>query len=70
MMHILFVSFVFNSWIFSETDTHKTASQLNSDLKQISTLANKWKVKFTADQGCDLIFSEQVMNNSLPILIL
>ena len=55
--------------ISSETDTHKTTSQLNSDLKKISTWAKKWKVKFNAGKSCDLIFSEQMINNSLPVLM-
>ena len=55
--------------ISSETDTHKTTSQLNSDLKKISTWAKKWKVKFNAGKSCDLIFSEQMINNYLPVLM-
>ena len=55
--------------INSEVDTHKTASQLNRDLNRFSTWAKKWKVKFNAGKSCDLIFSDKVLNNSLPVLM-
>ena len=55
--------------ISSEIDTHKTTSQLNTDLLKMSSLANKWKVKFNASKSSDLIFSEHILNNSLVVLM-
>ena len=50
-----------------ELDTHTTTSLLNRYMIKISPWANKWKVKCSASNSCDLIFTEKIKKNCLPI---
>ena len=52
----------------SGSDTHETTSLLNRDLARISIWAKKFKVTFNSDKTKEIIFSKQVMNNSLPLI--
>ena len=50
------------------SDTHETTSILNRDLTRIAAWAKKFKVTFNSDKTKEIIFSKQVMNNSLPLI--
>ena len=50
------------------SDTHETTSILNRDLARIAAWAKKFKVTFNSDKTKEIIFSKQVMNNSLPLI--
>ena len=45
-----------------------TSEKINRDLNKISIWANKWKVTFNAGKSKDVIFSNKVLNNSLPLV--
>lgn len=51
------------------SDTSETAEILNRDLSKISQWAHKWKVKFNASKSKDMIFSNKLQNNSLPVIL-
>ena len=49
------------------SDPAETVSQLNRDLKRISSWAKQWKVSFNAKKSKDVIFSKKYVNNSPPL---
>ena len=49
-------------------DTHETTSILNRDLNKVSIWAKKFKVTFNSTKTKDMIFSKQIINNSLPLI--
>ena len=51
-------------------DPNETAEILNRDLIKISNWANMWKVKFNASKTKDIIFSNKVLNNSPPLVLI
>ena len=51
------------------SSTSETAEILNRDLAKISLWAKKWKVKFNAGKSKDMIFSNKLQNNSLPVIL-
>jgi hypothetical protein len=57
------------SLLASGTDPTETAEQLNRDLQQISSWADKWKVTFNAGKTKDIIFSNKMLNNSPPLVV-
>jgi hypothetical protein len=51
------------------SNSSETAEILNRDLSKISRWAKAWKVKFNASKSKDMIFSNQLLNNSLPVTL-
>ena len=49
-------------------DTHETTSILNRDLDKVSIWAKRFKVTFNSTKTKDMIFSKQIINNSLPLI--
>ena len=50
-------------------NTKITSAILNPDLNKMSEFAKKWKVNLNADKSEEIVFSNDTLDNIVPILL-